>query len=236
MLNLGIMRYLLLPLLILFFFSYSSIGQCKTYRISSGGDTLDCIDLSGLKQGKWVIKVPPLRGEPGYEEEGEFHNGLREGTWRRFNLMGDPVALENYHWGKKQGICRYYTLSGLEHEESWRAFSPGKAYDTVDVQDLSDPNKYERVVVKTDGRSMRHGTWKYYHPQTGQLLKTEKYVLDVLQEPDAEENIKPFTTLADTTGAKPLKAPATTKPKAVLDFEKKTSGKKNKVRDGRTGN
>lgn len=236
MLNLGIMRYLLLPLLTLILFAPSSIGQCKTYRLTSGGDTLDCVDMNGLKQGKWVMKVPPLRGEPGYEEEGEFHNGLREGTWRRFNLMGDPVALENYRWGNKQGICRYYTLSGLEHEESWRAFSPGRAYDTIDVQDLSDPNKYERVVVKTDGRSMRHGIWKYYHPQTGQLIKTEKYVLDVLQEPGTEELGKPLIRKSDTSGTKPPSTPVVAKPKAVLDFEKKTSGKKNKVRDGRTGN
>lgn len=125
------------------------------------GDTLNIVDSKELKQGKWTIHVDPLRGEPGYEEEGMYVNDRKEGTWRRYNLMDDLVATENYRWGNKNGICRYFTLAGLEREESWRAFNPNKLYDTIDVADLKDPNKYERVVVKNEGSSLRHGTWKY---------------------------------------------------------------------------
>lgn len=225
------MRYLLLPLLTLF--SISIHAQYKSFRISSRGDTLDCIDLNGLKQGKWLVKVAPLRGEPGYEEEGVFINDLKEGTWRRFNLMGDPVALENYRWGKKNGLSRYYSLNGLEREENWRAFSPGKTFDTIDVRDLKDPNKYDRVVIKNDGRSLRHGTWTYYNSRTGYPERTEKYILDILQEPSTDS--LPVNTAKVTDSVK-AKLPEKTKPKEVLEFEKKTSGKKNKVRDGRTGN
>lgn len=228
------MRCLLLPLLILF--SLAAEAQCKTFRIGSKGDTLDCVDMKGLKQGKWLITVAPLRGEPGYEEEGEFLNGKREGAWRRYNLMGDLVAQESYKWGNKHGISRYYTLLGLEHEESWRAITPGKAYDTIDVQDLKDPNHYDQVIVKTDGSSMRHGTWKYFNPASGYLLKTEKYVLDQLQEPGAEPLVKALPKAgSDTTKAKTALPAEKPKPKEVLDFEKKSSGKKKAVRDGRTG-
>lgn len=228
------MRCLLLPLLIIF--SIHAFGQYKTFRISSKGDTLDCVDMKGLKQGKWTVRVAPLRGEPGYEEEGVFLNDRKEAVWRRFNLMGDLLAQENYKWGNKNGLCRYFTQSGLEREESWRAVNPGKTYDTLDVQDLKDPNKYEQVIVKTDGSSMRHGTWKYYYPSTGYLLKTEKYVLDKLQEPEAEDITKSILQVSDTAKAKPDLLPNKIKPKEVLEFEKKTSGKKKKVRDGRTGN
>jgi len=230
------MRCLLLPLLIIF--SLEASAQCKTFRISTKGETLDCVDMKGLKQGKWAIRVAPLRGNPGYEEEGLFINNLKEGTWRRFNLMEDLLAVENYRWGNKNGLCRYFTVAGLEREESWRAFNPGKAYDTLDVQDLKDPNKYEQVIVKTEASSLRHGTWKYYYPQTGYLLKSEKYILDKLQEPGAEDITKnrPRVNAAnDTIKGKTMTLSEKPKPKEVTDFEKKTSGKKKKVRDGRTG-
>ena len=225
------MRFLLLSLFI--FFSLGTNAQYKSFRISgSGKDTLDKIDMNGQKQGKWVVKVAPLRGEPGYEEEGVFVNNRKEGTWRRFNLMGDPLAIENYKWGNKNGLCRYFTINGPEHDENWRAVNPEKAYDTIDVADPKFPDKIERVVVKNDGNSLKHGTWKYYYPPTGLLVKTENYFLDKLVEPGSEDDpTKGLTKVANDT-SKP-KAPV--KPKAVLDFEKKTHGKKSAVRDGRTG-
>ena len=232
--NLVIMRCLLLCLLIIF--SITASAQCKTFRIGSKGDTLDCRDMKGLKQGKWLLKVAALRGEPGYEEEGEFLNDKKEGIWRRFNLMGDPLTQENYKWGNKHGISRYFTVTGLEHEESWRAITPGKSYDTIDVQDPRDPNKFEQVIVKTDGSSMKHGTWKFYYPSTGYLIKTEKYVLDQLQEPGTEDLTKNLPKVSDSTKAKTASLPEKPKPKEVLQFEKKNAGKKKiKVRDGRTG-
>lgn len=225
------MRFHLLPLFILF--STGLAAQYKSFRISTvTGDTLDRIDLKGQKQGKWLVRVAPLRGEPGYEEEGVFLNNRKEGTWRRFNLMGDPLAIENYKWGNKHGLSRYFTINGPEHDENWRAVSPDKAYDTIDVADPKFPDKIERVVVKNEGVSLKHGTWKYYYPPTGGLVKTENYFLDKLVEPGSEDDpAKGLTKVANDT-AKP-KAPV--KPKAVLDFEKKTNGKKKAVRDGRTG-
>lgn len=223
-------------ILLSLFLSFGAVAQCKTFRAVGNGDTLDCVDMKGMKQGKWVVKVAPLRGEPGYEEEGVFVNNKKEGTWRRYNLMGDPIAVENYKWGNKHGISRYYTVSGIEHEESWRAVSPDKQYDTVEVQDLVDRNRYELVVVKNDGFSKRHGTWKYYFPPTGALVSTEKWVLDKLQEPDAENVAKGMAkvTVSDSTKNKTAAAEKP-KPKEVADYEKKNAGKKVKVRDGRAG-
>jgi hypothetical protein len=210
--------------------SVFSNAQYKTFRISDKGDTLNAVDMKGQKQGKWIVRAPALRGEPGYEEEGIFVNDLKEGTWRRFNLMGDPIAIENYRWGNKNGISRYYTIEGLEREENWRAINPGKAYDTIDVVDPVNPNKYEKVVVKNEGASLRHGTWRYFYPPTGKLLGTENYFLDKLREPGSTDTVTGLVKVPaiDTAKAKP-------KPKEVLDFEKKTSGKKKALREGRTG-
>lgn len=226
------MRSLLVPISLLF--AMAANAQCKTYRLSEKRDTLDCVDMKGLKQGKWVVHVAPLRGEPGYEEEGVFINSRKEGVWKRFNLMGDPLAIETYKWGNKNGRCLYFTIAGVEREESWRAVNPDKAFDTIDVPDPKTPDKYERVVVKNEGRSLKNGTWRYFNPNTGALLQTEKYVLDQLQTDDAPSVLQGMTKASskDTLQSKPA---TPVKPKEVLEFEKKNAGKKVRVRDGRTG-
>lgn len=232
--NLVIMRLLLIPLILLIY--SSSFGQCKTFKISSKGDTLNCTDINGIKRGQWVVHVDALRGEPGYEEEGSLVNSRKEGTWRRFNLMGDLMAIENYRWGNKNGKCSYFSLMGLEHEESWKALNPAKAIDTIDVPDPKYPDRYEQVIVKNEGNSLKHGTWKYYNPSYGTILKIENYVLDELQTGNQEiSNKKVLPEGADSTEAKPTDK-SKAKPKEVEDFEKKNKNKKKiTVRDGKTG-
>jgi antitoxin component YwqK of YwqJK toxin-antitoxin module len=191
--------------------------------------------MKGYKQGKWAVHIDPLRGEPGFEDEGRYTNDRKEGVWRRFNLMGDIMAIETYRWGNKNGRCQYFTIIGLEHEESWRALNPNKLYDTIDVVDVVNPNKYEQVVVKVETSSLKHGTWKYYNPSYGTLIRTENYVLDKLQTIDEASN-KLATNTIDSLNTKPIKDSTKIIPKQVLDFEKKNKGKKlSKLRDGRTG-
>ncbi len=103
-------KFILIIFALLFY--YSSDAQYKTYTLSVHGDTLNAVDKSGLKQGKWVIHVDPLRGEAGYEEEGIFLNDKKEGMWRTFTLQSDLIAIENYKFGGKDGLCQYYTPLG----------------------------------------------------------------------------------------------------------------------------
>lgn len=222
--------------------SISSFGQWKNFMISVKGDTLNRIDMKGLKQGPWFIHVDDLRGEKGYEEEGYFENDVREGVWKRYSLQGIKIAEENYRWGKLNGKARYYTYNGgLLREESWRAMDPTRLWDTVDVFDVLDPTKLvKRVPIKNDGMAMKHGEWNYYDPNEGVIVKTENYQLDKLvnnQNETADDELKPIDVsgkgklASDTAGKK-----ASTKPQAVLDYEKKNSGKKKiKSRDGSTG-
>ena len=69
----------------LFLFSVNGMAQYKSYQLNAEGDTINAIDHSGLKQGKTVIHVDEIRGEPGYEEEGLFVKGKKEGVWRRYS-------------------------------------------------------------------------------------------------------------------------------------------------------
>ena len=97
----------------------NGFSQAGSYIIGVKGDTLNKVDAKSMKQGKWVVHIDEVRGEPGYEEEGEYKNNRKEGTWRIYSLQGDLTGLEFYRWGNKDGVCQYFNASGsLVREES----------------------------------------------------------------------------------------------------------------------
>jgi hypothetical protein len=219
------------------------LAQCKTFKISDRGDTLNCIDINDKKQGKWLIHVDELRGEPGYEEEGEFKDNLKEGRWRRYNLIGDLIAVENYRWGNKDGQQEYFYNGSLEHIENWKAIDPQKKYDTIYVQDLNDEYKVEKKIIKINTYSVKDGIWKYYLPGSNSLIRTETYNYDAIVKPKSV-SLHATNQLEDSTNDKMIKDSLPkekinmgNKPKEILQFEKKNKNKsKVKLRDGATGN
>ena len=196
-------------------------SQWKSYTLSPRGDTLNCVDNDDKRQGRWVIHVDEIRGEPGYEEEGIYKNNRKEGLWRVYALTGDIKGVEFYKWGLKDGVCQYFGMNGtLLKEESWRALNPDKEYDTLQVEDVDHLDHYKTVVVKNEGAAIKDGIWKFYDPSTGMVERTETYTVGKLEHPAAPQ------TAAST-------APKTVaKPKEVLEFEKKIGKKKVKVQDG----
>src|SRR4051812_28703092 len=105
-------RQLWLLIIMQFFFLINGTAQYKSFQLNAAGDTINAITKDDLKQGKWVIHVDEVRGEPGYEEEGIFVKGKKEGIWRHYNLTGDIIAVEFYKHGGKDGIQQYYTYLG----------------------------------------------------------------------------------------------------------------------------
>lgn len=236
------MRYILFFIVLI---SINGYSQCKTYKIGVKGDTLNCVDMKGMKQGRWVNELPPLRGEKGYEEQGVYINDKKEGQWQQFTLDGDLLAIENYRWGNKNGRCMYYNPFGQPiREESWKAVNPDNPYDTVDIYGLNDPTKVIRKeIIKLDGHALRHGTWKFFDPDLGTVLKKEQYNRDkLIVAGEVEDELAPIDistgsttkTKTDSTGKKSTTA---AKPPQVLEYEKKNAGKKKvKTRTGETGN
>lgn len=218
---LKIQKLILIFIAVIFF--NSSEAQYKTYTLSPNGDTLNAVDKNGLKQGKWVLHVDPLRGEPGYEEEGIFVNDKREGPWRKYTLKSDLMSIENYRYGGKDGLSQYFTpLGDLLKEESWRAYNPDAPYDTVAVYGTGSNEILSYKIVKAEQYSVKDGNWTYYDPSTGRILKLEKYDRGRLMLP-------PKTEVVTDEPKKPAK------PVEVLEYEKKNSSKKKvKVRDGQT--
>ncbi|MFI5194309.1 MAG: toxin-antitoxin system YwqK family antitoxin [Chitinophagales bacterium] len=210
----------------LLFVSLQGFSQSPSYIIGVKGDTLNRVDAKGIKQGKWVNHVDELRGEPGYEEEGQYKDNRKEGTWRVYSLEGDLKGLEFYRWGNKDGICQYFSPSGaLLREESWKALNPDKLYDTLVVEDVEHLNQYRTVIVKNEGAAIKHGIWKYYDPSTGMINRTQTYTMGKLETAKAP-------VVQDSTQVAEQKM---VKPKEVQDYEKKNAGKKKiRVRTGQT--
>jgi antitoxin component YwqK of YwqJK toxin-antitoxin module len=228
--------------ILLLFISVSGQAQWKSFILSVRGDTLNRVDKQDRKQGPWSIHVDDLRGERGYEEEGYFENDLKEGTWKRYSLDGVKIAEENYRWGKLSGKQQYFTYGGgLLREESWRAIDPSVAFDTVAVFDIKDPSKVAKwVVIKNDGVALKHGKWTYYDPMKGTIEATENYVMNKLQTGDGSEinddEIRPLAISDGKSKTDTMTNKTAVKPKEVLEYEKKNSGKKKiKKRDGETG-
>lgn len=231
------MRYFFSLLLLI---SLGASAQWKSYIIGVKGDTLNRVDKQGRKQGPWVVQVPELRGERGYEEDGYFEDDKKEGRWVRYSLQGDKLAVENYRWGQKDGRCEYYNnMEDLVRVESWHAIDPKNPYDTIPVTDPKNPSKILRFeIVKVESPSVKHGYWRYYDPQTGRVEKTEQWVLDKLKvkEDDEDSAVVAADGTTPATAQKADEKKQLAKPKEVLEYEKKNAGKKKiKVRTGSTG-
>ncbi|MEP6615837.1 MAG: hypothetical protein ABJA57_04630 [Ginsengibacter sp.] len=210
---------------ILQLFLFNGFGQYKEYKISVKGDTINATDKKGFKQGKWIVKVAEVRGEPGYEEEGIFKNDKKEGTWRKYNLNSDLLAIENYRFGGKDGLQQYYTPFGdITREENWRGYNPDAPYDTIPIYGTGSNEIVDYKIVKAEQYSVRHGDWKYYDASTGRIIKTETYDRgNLAKTPDSKDV---------AVGDKPK---SKVKPKEVLEFEKKNSRKKKVLlRQGQT--
>jgi len=219
-------RQLLVLTIIQFLFLMNGTAQYKSYKLSAEGDTLNAIDNKDLKQGKWVLHVDALRGEPGYEEEGIFKNNNREGIWRRYSLTGDIIAVEFYKLGGKDGIQQYYTYLGdLIREESWKGYDPEAPYDTTAVYGSGNNEIIDYKITKAVQYSVKHGEWKYYEAGSGRLVKVEKYDHGRLETPG--DNNK--TVVVPVEKKKEVE-----KTPEMIEWEKKNKGKKNVVRDGRT--
>lgn len=214
----------------------SGFCQWKSFIIGVKGDTLNRVDMNGKKQGPWVSHFDELRGEPGFEEEGNYKNDRKDGVWRKYSLQGDLIAMENFRWGNKDGKNVYFNNVGqLLREESWKAVNPDNPYDTVAVYDLNDPTKIvDHRVIKLDGYTLKHGTWNFYDPSTGGLDKTEKWYLDKPAAENADGELAPID-ITNNTKMKNDSARKYPKPQAILDYEKKNKKRKIKVRDGSTG-
>jgi hypothetical protein len=233
------LRSIVITAVALFFFGINGNAQCKEFIIGVKGDTLNCKDSKGWRQGKWLNRVDEIRGEPGYEEEGEYKDDKKTGVWRVYTLQGDLMGVENYRYGHKNGQQQYFnTMGDLVKQESWLASNPEQPTETVEVYDINDPKKVYLVEVKLEAATVPHGIWKVYEPGTGKLLQKQNFIFGKLDDGSGTANGILKNQEGNTTGTteKKEETKEKPKPKEVQEYEKKNSGKKKiKVRTGQTG-
>jgi len=207
-------------------------AQYKSFALTQEGDTLNIVDKKGLKQGKWVVSVAKLRGEPGYDEEGFYKDDKKTGTWRRYTTTGDIIAIENYRFGGKDGLQEYFSFLGEPlRTEQWRGYNPDAPYDTIPVYGTGNNEIVSFKIVRAEQYSVKHGDWNYYDP-SGRISKFEQYDRGRLLNNEKKEMSS--VAVVTQTKDKPVEK---VKTKEILEYEKKYSKKKrNKMeRDGKTG-
>lgn len=223
-LKIQILSSLIIMQLVLF---SNAFAQYKTYKINEKGDTINGINKQDQKQGKWIEHTDEIRGNPGYEEEGVYKKGVKDGYWRRYNLQGDLIAVEHFILGGKDGLQQYYTYLGdLEREENWKGYNPDAPYDTIAVYGTGSGEIVDYKIVKAEPYSVKDGEWRYFEPGSGRVIRTETWSRNNLVVPGAP---KKEVVAADD---KPKKVDKTAE---MLEWEKKNKGKKRALRDGRTG-
>jgi hypothetical protein len=201
--------------------------QYKEYKIGPNGDTINAVRQDGKKVGKWVIKVEELRGEPGYEEEGMYKNGEKDGYWRKYSTQGDLIGVEHYLLGGKDGLQQYFTYLGdLIREENWKGYNPDAPYDTVAVYGMDNNEVIDFKLVKAEPYSVKNGEWRYYEAGSGRLIKVEQWANNNLVKPNEPKK----EVVENSEKKKEVK-----KTPEMLEWEKKNSNKKKALRDGRTG-
>lgn len=206
--------------------AFNATAQYKSFKLATNGDTINIVDNKGLKQSRWVISVAPLRGEPGYDEEGEYKDDKKTGVWRLYNTTGDLIGVENYLYGGKDGLQQYYSyLGGLIREENWKGYNPASPYDTIPVYDNGNGEISSYKIVRAEQYSVKDGEWKFYNAETGEVESTEHWDRGRLVK-DADDNTMSSNGM-DTTVKKEVK------PQAILDYEK--NNKHKKQREGNTG-
>lgn len=222
--NLKISQFILTAIVCLFL-NANAFAQYKSFKIGVKKDTLNRVLINGQKEGKWVIEVAELRGEPGYVEEGLYNKGYKNGVWRKYSVEGDLLAVENYFNGGKDGEQQYYTYMGdLVRIENWKGYDPAKPYDTVAVYGEGNNEIIDFKISKAEPYSVKQGEWKYFNPENGQLVRTEMWELNNIKLPENKAKVV-------ATAAK-KEVPKTAE---MLEWERKNKGKKKVVRDGSTG-
>lgn len=136
-------------------------------------------DKEGKQHGLWYVKYPERMGDPSYTEFGTYEHGRKYGVWHVLNGEGELMASQRYKNNTLDGESRYYENGRLATVGHFRGLNPDQAYDTIWVKNPITGNE-KQVVVSTDRGATRHGTWRYYDPETGAPTLEEEYQVDEL--------------------------------------------------------
>ncbi len=110
-------------ILILLFIT-CKIGIAQSFELI-GNDTVNFIDASGKKQGKWVLYNKDLHRE-GYRddqkvEEGRFLDSKKWGLWKEYYPSDNIKSIITYENNRPSGYAKMYHDNGkIKEEGTWK--------------------------------------------------------------------------------------------------------------------
>lgn len=136
-------------------------------------------DDKGQRQGNWYINIPERMDEQSYSLFGSYSHGKKQGPWYKIDSQGELMAIENFRNDVLDGEVKYFDRGALYCIGHYRGLNPLNRLDTFVVM---DPVTHEEhyVTIATEKGSTAHGTWLYYNPLNGHLLREEEYQVDRL--------------------------------------------------------
>ncbi|MCB0700365.1 MAG: hypothetical protein H6551_04295 [Chitinophagales bacterium] len=140
---------------------------------------LNKLDNKGKRHGLWMNSEPERMGEPSYTEFGNYEHGDKMGAWYKMDYAYDLVSIENYKFDVLDGEVKYFVKGQLVCLGQYRGLNPDREVDTIMVEDPVS-GRQELVAVKSSRGTVRHGLWRYYDEQSGQLKRIEEYQVDDL--------------------------------------------------------
>jgi hypothetical protein len=110
---------------------------------------------------------------------GHYDHGQKNGFWYISDGQGNMITIESYKHDVRDGEVKYFEQGQLTCVGHYRGLNPKVALDTVLIVDpISGDEKL--VAVPTERGSIKHGSWRFYDPISGRLIKEEEYQVDAL--------------------------------------------------------
>jgi antitoxin component YwqK of YwqJK toxin-antitoxin module len=165
-------------LVLSFLLSFEAMAQKPGKEMQSSGP-INEVDSKGKRHGMWLNNNAPRMGEPGNSEFGNYDHGAKIGQWYKLDNEGSLLSIESFRNNVLDGEVKYYDRGMLYCEGHYRGLNPTHKFDTIVVIDPVTQLEAYRV-IPTDNGTMRHGTWRYFNPLNGHLVKVEEYQVDEL--------------------------------------------------------
>ena len=136
-------------------------------------------DGKGRRQGMWLNIYPEKMNEAGYREFGNYNNDNKTGTWYKLDEGNNLLTIENYRNNVFDGEVRYFNNNVLTCVGVYKGLNPDNEIDTFVVEDPMS-GKQELVMIPVRRGTIKHGTWRFYNEETGDIEKVEEYQADNL--------------------------------------------------------
>ena len=127
-----------------------------------------------------VVETKQISPAPKEKEIGPYVNGLKHGTWRRFDNYGEIQSEINYQYGLVNGVAKYYTSRKVMKEfhfefdnkdglfTYFNSFGKINAQDTFVSESTVDtnwftPNKPDWVTIENE-KQEDHQRYMWFYP------------------------------------------------------------------------